>query len=142
MPRTAGATGWWEPSSSISGSTTGPMLRSPERSIYNPNDADVIAHRTMMFVYTERREEALESMKRAMRLNPHCPWWYFWLLGWAERMAGNPERAIAAIERIGSPIPECRLITALSHLALGQEADARAEAEAFLRLVPDFRLGQ
>ena len=108
----------------------------------NPNDADVIAHRTMMFVYTERREEALESMKRAMRLNPHCPWWYFWLLGWAERMAGNPERAIAAIERIGSPIPECRLITALSHLALGQEADARAEAEAFLRLVPDFRLGQ
>ena len=108
----------------------------------NPNDADVIAHHTTLWLYVGRIEDGLESVNRAMRLNPHCPWWYFWLLGWAELRAERPEAAIAAIERIGSPIPECRVVTVASLMALGREDEARAEAVEVVRLAPDFTLRQ
>ena len=106
----------------------------------NPNDADVIAHHTMLLLYVGRIEDGLELIDRAMRLNPHCPWWYIWLLGWAELRAERPEAAIAAIERIGSPIPECRVVTVASLMALGRKDEARAEAVEVVRLAPDFTL--
>ena len=108
----------------------------------NPNDADVLAHHSALLNFTGKRDEAHESLERAMRLNPHCPWWYLWLLGWVERMTGHPERAISAIERIGNPIPECRMVTVAGLMALDREAEARVEAAEILKLVPDFTLRQ
>ena len=108
----------------------------------NPNDADVIAHHATYLFHVGKIEDGVESINRAMRLNPRCPWWYFWTLGWAELRAERPEAAIAAIERIGNPIPECRMVTVAGLMALDREAEARVEAAEILKLVPDFTLRQ
>ena len=108
----------------------------------NPNDADVLAQFAGFLNYVGKPEEAVETVERAMRLNPHCPWWYLWMLGWAEQLAGHPERAVAVIERIGNPIAEARLVSVMSLMILGREAEARDEAAVVLRLKPDFTVRQ
>ena len=105
-----------------------------------PNDADVLAHLAVPLLFVDETEQALAVIKRALRLNPHCPWWYNWVLGWSELRSGNAEAAIAAIEKIGRPIPESHLIVVAAYMLLGQEAEARAEAEALLQKDPDFSL--
>ena len=108
----------------------------------NPNDADVLAQFSGFLNYVGESEESIGTIERAMRLNPHCPWWYMWMLGWAEQLAGHPERSIAAIERIGNPVAEARLVRVVSLMALGREAEAKAEAAEVLRLKPELTVGQ
>ncbi|MEE8171448.1 MAG: adenylate/guanylate cyclase domain-containing protein [Alphaproteobacteria bacterium] len=105
-----------------------------------PNDADVLAHLSVPLIFVDQTEQALAVVKKAMRLNPHCPWWYNWVLGWAQLRCGHPEAAIAAIEKIGRPIPESHIIVIAAYMLLGQEAEARAEAEAMLRRDSSFSL--
>ena len=108
----------------------------------NPNDADVLAHFSGFLNFVSESEAAIETIERAMRLNPHSPWWYLWMLGWSEQLVGRPERAIAAIERIGNPIAEVRVIGVVSLVNLGRDAEARAEAAEVLRLNPDLSVRQ
>ncbi len=106
----------------------------------NPNDADVLANLGLPLNYLNRPEEAERAIKKAMRLNPHCPWWYYWVLGWSQIMLGRAEEAIASVERIGNPVPACRLISIRAYMQLGREAEARAEVAEVLKAEPDFTL--
>ena len=106
----------------------------------NPNDADVIAQYAMFLLYTARFEEADDAIRKALRLNPHCPWWYFWLLGWTEFWLQRYDESIAAIEQIGIPIPECRLVTIASLMSSDRVDEACREAAEVLKLVPTFTI--
>ncbi len=107
----------------------------------NPDDADVLANFSGFLNFVDQSDEAVEAIQRAMRLNPHCPWWYLWMLGWTEQLAGRPEQAIAAIERIGNPIAEVRVVSIVSLMNLGREDEARAEVAEALRLNPGLSVG-
>ena len=106
----------------------------------NANDADVLSQYGAFLMYVGEPEKGLEAIEKALRLNPHCPWWHFALLGWAKFSLGDCEEAIEAIERISSPIPECRLVTVASYVELGREEDARAEAAEVMKARPEFTL--
>jgi tetratricopeptide (TPR) repeat protein len=50
------------------------------------------------FMYSGRPEEAIELVKKAMRLSPYYPAWYLAVLGHAYRLTGQYEEAITLLE--------------------------------------------
>jgi adenylate cyclase len=90
-----------------------------------------------------RYEEAVQSLEKAIRLNPKGPTPFFTILGWAYCFAGRYEDAIAALKKAIDLAPNSPLVhthlSAIYNLA-GREEEARAEAGEVLRLDPMFSL--
>jgi adenylate cyclase len=63
-----------------------------------PNLADLKAAVAVPFMYSGRPEEAIELVKKAMRLSPYYPAWYLAVLGIAYRITGQYEEAITSFE--------------------------------------------
>src|SRR5262249_31421326 len=87
--------------------------------------------------------EALGLVRKAMRLNPHYPLQYSFSLGWSYVLLEQYEEALVPLKQTLSRNPNFlsahRALTAC-YSELGREAEARAEAEAVLRLSPNFSL--
>ena len=60
----------------------------------NPNDAELLAEMANMLVYIGQQPQAIEQLKKAIRLNPFHDPWYVEYLGWAYEEAGMPQEAI------------------------------------------------
>src|SRR5437016_3825714 len=78
-----------------------------------------------------------------MRLNPHYPPFYVFLLGEAYRFTGRYEEAIAAYKRALTHIPDLLLPhigLATIYSELGREEEARVEAAEVLRINPKYSL--
>jgi tetratricopeptide (TPR) repeat protein len=107
----------------------------------NPNLADAYAHLAGRLYAVGRGEEAVASAKKAIRLNPISPWFYFYWLGLGHWVLGQYEEAIAAfrkaLDRKPTVLPAHIILTA-SYSLLGREEEARAEAAEVLRLNPKF----
>jgi tetratricopeptide (TPR) repeat protein len=73
-----------------------------------------------------------------MRLNPHYPDWYDWVLGMAYYSARRYEETIAAFKRMVSLNPESLRYLAASYAQLGREAEARAVTAEILEEDPEF----
>ena len=115
-----------------------------ERAItLDPNFADGYADLAVMLGAAGRPEEALGLVKKAMRLNPHYPLQYSFSLGWIYVLLGQYEEALAPLKQTLSRNPNflsAHRALASCYSELGREAEARAEAEAVLRLSPNFSL--
>jgi adenylate cyclase len=108
-----------------------------------PNYADGYAWLGAIFNFAGRPEEAIGLVEKALRLNPHDPFFYLFHLGFAYRLKGRYEEAITAFKRVLSRNPDflpahANLLVAYSEL--GQEVEARAEAAEILRISPNFSL--
>ena len=66
----------------------------------NPNDSDIAAFKADVSVYLGRREEALELIDKARRLNPFHPEYYNWFRALALYSAHQYEHAVKAIKEI------------------------------------------
>jgi len=115
-----------------------------ERAIaLDPNDADAYARLAHILKIVGRSEEAIEAMKKAMRLNPHHPPFYLFELGFAYYLTGRNEEAIAALKKslTSDPnfLPAHIGLTGI-YSELGREKEARAEAAEVLRISPNFSL--
>jgi TolB-like protein/Tfp pilus assembly protein PilF len=109
----------------------------------SPNGADAQAHLGMILNYAGRREAAIASLEKAMRLNPIPPNWYLFSLGEAYCLAGEHEEALAAYEQVlrGYPDDIRALIgSTATYSLLGREEEARAQAAQILRMEPKFSL--
>ena len=53
----------------------------------NPNDSDILAKMGYVVPLLGECEEAIELVKKAIRLNPHHPVWYKSFLGIADYVA-------------------------------------------------------
>jgi TolB-like protein/predicted Zn-dependent protease len=75
-----------------------PAVTEAERAIaLDPNDAEsYVALANVFNFFGERTTEAIELLEKAIRLNPRCPFWCSFQLGWAYRLVGRYEEAIAA----------------------------------------------
>jgi len=107
----------------------------------DPNNAEGYVGLAWILGPGGRAEEAIESAKKAMRLNPHYPLWYIATLGGAYHAAWRNEEAIAVLKSFVDLNPNylgVHLAMACSYSDLGREAEARAEAAEILRLNPTF----
>jgi len=78
-----------------------------------------------------------------MRLNPREPLLYHNALGFAYRVAGQYEQAIASLRKVVSLNPNyspAHLTLAICYAELGREEEAQTEAAEILRLNPHFSL--
>jgi len=105
----------------------------------NPNDADLLADFADFLVYCGRTEEALECCQRAIRLNPNCPDWYWWNLGFTQFHLGRYEEALESLEQMTTPGPARRLLAA-TYAHLGRFDAARSEVQEFMKLAPSFSI--
>jgi len=107
----------------------------------NPNDADVLNDVGFCLSYAGRAEEGLESVHKAMRLNPHYPEWYSMQLGQIYFDARQYEEAVATFESLRSleTIISC-LYRAASHAAVVHTAEAQKAIGRVLELDPQATL--
>jgi adenylate cyclase len=107
----------------------------------NPNYADGLAGLGEVLYFAGRPVEAIGLVKKAIRLNPIPPVWYFHGLGHAYFLAGSYEKAIATLRRVLNRNPNfwpAHIYLAASFIELGQEDEARAQAAELLRINPNF----
>jgi len=105
----------------------------------NPNDANLLADFSDFLVYCGRTEEALKYCQRAIRLNPNCPDWYWWNLGFTQFHLGRYEEALGSLEQMTTPGPARRLLAA-TYAHLGRLDAACSEAQEFMKVTPSFSI--
>jgi adenylate cyclase len=109
-----------------------------------PENADSYALLAVIFIYVGRSGEAIEMVEKAMQLNLAIPASYLTILGTAYALSGRQTEAVATQKRVFDRNPShevafhAHLSLAVLYVELGQEEDARAEAEEILKLVPNF----
>jgi adenylate cyclase len=108
----------------------------------NPNDADGYAFLARALSFAGRPDEAIELIGKAQRLNPAAPRWYAWNLGIALYLARRHEDAVTAFRK-GRPLGDVgNRWLAAAYGQLGREQDAKATAQEYLKLTPDFSIAR
>ncbi len=105
----------------------------------NPNDADAYAMYGDFLAMEGRPEDAVQSIKEGLKLNPRPAGWYFWLLGQALVQLGHNEEAIDALNREETYRSSSRRVLAVALSKLGRVEEARTEAKLFMATVPGAR---
>jgi adenylate cyclase len=105
-----------------------------------PNFADVNVMIALPFYYSGRPREAIELVKKAMRLSPYYPDWYLPVLGHAYRLTGQYKEAIDVLEswrERANPRSELPyLMLAFTYAEAGREEDANKAVEELLKRKP------
>jgi adenylate cyclase len=108
----------------------------------DPNGADAHAWLGICLTRAMRAEEAVPILKKAMRLNPFAPNWYYEQLGLSYHMLGRYEDAVAQYKKslalshksIIAHVNLCR-----GYMDMGKEDEARAAAAEVLRINPKYK---
>jgi TolB-like protein/Flp pilus assembly protein TadD len=119
-------------------------LAEGERAVaLDPNGADVCAWYAMSLTFAERPEEAIPLFRKAIRLNPFGPTWYFFDLGNGLLITGRYEEAVSSYKKALQRSPDnllAHVLLATTYSKMGREKEARAEAAEVLRINPKFSL--
>jgi len=107
----------------------------------DPDDADSWAALSDITVLAGRVDEGLEQIRKAFRLNPFPPSWYYLTLGQAQYAARDYEAAVETLRRDETYRTSSRRFLAASLAQLGRLDEARAEVELFLVGNPHFSTG-
>jgi adenylate cyclase len=108
---------------------------------HRPNDASVYTALARILYPLGRGEEAVTLVKKALRLDPIPPWYYYYYLGNAYLVIKRYEEAIAAYKEVLNRDTNnyiARVPLTASYMFLDREDEARAEAAEILRLKPKF----
>jgi adenylate cyclase len=109
----------------------------------NPSGANHYAWYASILTYAGRPEEAIPLFKKAIRLNPFGPAFYFVNFGHAYRLTGRFEEAVSAYKKALQLSPDsifAHVNLAATYSLMGRETEARAEAAEVLRVNPKFSL--
>jgi adenylate cyclase len=110
-----------------------------------PNSAFIHAALAFTLRHSGRPEEAIALFKKAIRLNPIPPAWYFSGLGFSYFELGQYEEAMAEFRKALNCAPDSQFshigLTA-TYSKLGRGEEARAAAAEVLRINPKFSLKQ
>jgi TolB-like protein len=106
----------------------------------DPNHADAWAMRSDLTTLGGRPAEGIEQVRKALRLNPHPPGWYYWQLGQAQYATGDYEAAVQTLRRPETYRTTSRRLLAASLAQLGRLEEARWEAELFMMSNPQFTI--
>ncbi len=106
----------------------------------NPNDASLLVGSTELLLYTSNSTEAIEHVKRGMRLNPFHPQWYDAFMAAAyfeDRQYDNAIKTTEPLIDLERPGDHTRL--AASYAYLGRMDKAKSHAAKVLESAPDCR---
>jgi tetratricopeptide (TPR) repeat protein len=102
------------------------------------NYADAWAFLSEVSVLRGRPKDAIEQIQKALRLNPHPPGRYYWLLGAAQFAGGQYESAVATLRKEATYRSGSRRTLAAALAQLGRLDEARQEAKLFMASNPNF----
>jgi TolB-like protein/Tfp pilus assembly protein PilF len=105
-----------------------------------PNHADARVMWSELMAYAGRAPEAIEQIKRALRINPQPAGWYYWELGLAHYAACQYEEAVQILRLDATYRSASRRILAASLAQLGRGDEAMREGALFLATTPNFRI--
>ena len=111
----------------------------------NPGRANVNFYMGSILYFTGKYEEALQSLNKAIRLDPKGPSYYYLALGHAYRGLGKYEEAIAQYKETIERAPNywiAHAFLAATFMIVGQQEKARAAAADVLRINPKFSLNK
>jgi tetratricopeptide (TPR) repeat protein len=111
----------------------------------NPNNADGLAMLAVMLADGPRSGEAVEQIRRAMRLNPIPPAWYYNVLGQAYLTEDRHDEAVAALRACTETAPDfvtCHRYLTAAYLEADRLNEARSEAREVLRINPGYSIAQ
>jgi adenylate cyclase len=117
------------------------MAEAEEGIAINPNMATSQCYYGLILCFNGRHKEAIEASKKAIRLNPLPPDFYWHVLGQAYCHVGMYEEAIAACKEALRRYPDslfARVRLAQAYALTGRENEARAEVEEVLRINPKY----
>ncbi|PSH62977.1 adenylate/guanylate cyclase domain-containing protein [Phyllobacterium brassicacearum] len=106
----------------------------------DPNYADAWAMRSDLITLAGRPADAVEHVYKALRLNPHPPGWYYWMLGQAQYALHDYKSAVQTLLRPETYRTTSRRILAASLAQLGRLEEAHREAEMFMMRNPNFTI--
>ena len=96
--------------------------------------------RSDLLTMNGRATEAIDHVRRALRLNPHPPGWYYWMLGQAEFVLRDYASAVQTLRRPETYRTTSRRTLAASLAQLGRLEDARQEGQLFMLSNPHFSI--
>ena len=107
----------------------------------DPNYADAHAFLANVLGFVGRAEEALGHVETAMRLNPHFPFWYYYVLGESQFMLTRYDAAIESFEKAIERNPTVPwshryLVAAYGHVGMIDEAEWEMEELRMLGFEP------
>jgi TolB-like protein/Tfp pilus assembly protein PilF len=108
-----------------------------------PNGADVHGYLGTGLLYTDKLDEAILIMKKAIRLNPIAPSWYLNLLAALYRSKGNYKEALVWSEKAVKQEPEntiARVNLSSIYYLSGRIEEAHLQASEVMKLNPKFSL--
>ncbi|UCD79824.1 MAG: tetratricopeptide repeat protein [Desulfobacterales bacterium] len=93
----------------------------------DPNGADNYSNMAIIYIYSGRAHEAVDLMKKAMRLDPHYQAWYLYILGLAHFTLEQYEAAAQIFEKTLKQNPNIYLVhwilpAAYAHLGQKEKA--------------------
>jgi tetratricopeptide (TPR) repeat protein len=104
------------------------------------NHADAWAHLGNLKVLQGFAQDGVELVLKSLRLNPHAPGWYYWLLGYTQYAAHRYEEAHQALRHPSTYLTESTRLLAASLAQLGRLGEAKEEALHFLAINPHFSI--
>ena len=107
----------------------------------DPNHADAWAELSDISVLSGRIEDGLAQAKKALRLNPYPPGWYYLLLGQAQYAAKDYTAAIETLRHESTYRTGSRRQLASALAMTGRMEEAKYEAEMFMLSNPHFKAG-
>jgi tetratricopeptide (TPR) repeat protein len=106
----------------------------------DPNHADAWAILSDLSTFGGRPKEAIQQVGKALRLNPHPPGWYYWMLGQAQYVLRDYDSAARTLRTPETYRTTSRRTLSASLAQLGRMEDARQEAELFMMSNPNFTI--
>jgi len=109
----------------------------------DPNGAESYVYLAIILRFSGRAEEAVEVVKKAMRLNPRYPAFYQYVLGMTYCQVGRYEGAITAQKETLVRNPNLlfvQICLAACYSMAGQDEEARARVQEIRRISPNYSL--
>jgi adenylate cyclase len=104
-----------------------------------PNDAEANVQLGNILNWSGKPDEGKQYVERAIRLNPHHPYYYLFYLGQSYYLKGENDKAIELMKRVVTRAPY--FLPVRRHLAVlysekGMIKEAKAETKEVLRIFP------
>ena len=108
-----------------------------------PNSADAHNFLGIIYYYAGNYENAISSLKKAIRLNPIPPSWYLYALGYAYRDTGLYKEAVIELKKVLLKLPNdlrANVGLAATYALSGDNKKAQTIVEEIHKINPGFTL--
>jgi TolB-like protein/cytochrome c-type biogenesis protein CcmH/NrfG len=108
----------------------------------NGNDAELLVEMGEALICMGQTERGLDQIRKAMRINPHSPSWYYWTLALGHYCARTYHEAIQALELMVDVPRWSYLLRSACHAQRGDVAESALAMQEFLTHMPTWTIAK